>query len=754
MISRNVSSLVLFLFIFGGFASVTLGQGRIALTWEVVRYDITATLPDDFRANRDLDVAATITLKNVRSSAFSRLTLRISDQAQVDSVTANGTATDFSNSPETTAGARPLQRIVTSLPSVAPGQTINVAVKYKLAVTENDGLAALSSAGSQFLPFSFWYPTPTSWFYTGGADFAPIRITVNGTGSPNVFSSGSASGNSYELGLSGQPFFVAGPYESSTVGGVEIVYPRRGSVQVPAGRLARLAEIASKANAFVSSRLGTQLSAPLRIICIKRGSGFADSGTVLVDDSVLVREKPDTSAVQTIVEGIAKSHLGNVISVNGDGYGVIREGLSRFISNEFIEQEFGEEAADVERLRQRASYATISGRDAPLNIVSPVDGYFFTATANKGSIIFSYLASRSGDGFYSVIRDAASDKHLSLTELRSAFSGEKEYLDYTLDRVTQMNLMAGLPVKANSRTRSALRNMGEVDARVEVVATTASGKKLRIPVTIKARDFGEVSFDTAEEIVRVEVDAGKVYPQTDFTDDVAPRVMDEPDPLLFVKREFDRQKYSEAEANASAVLAQFPAFHDVRVLLARSQLALGKITEARTNFERVLALALPSSQSIAWAELGLGEIAAKTGQASNALARFRDVIASDADYGASLGAVRDIIAAGGSSAVSDEVRSFFAAFDRAVVSNSKAQVDEIIVGGEVTRFASSVAGQAQQWTTTTRFVQEVDGIDILVGTNVQLKLLNREVESGVALFRLSRTASGLKLTAVDIFEVS
>lgn len=754
MISRIVSSLVLLLFIVCGSSSTVFAQGRIALTWEVVKYDITATLPSDFKAGRELDVAATLTVKNVSQSAASTLSLRISDRATVSSVTAGGATADFRSSPETTGGARPLQRTVVSLPPVAAGQTVEVKVVYKLAVSENDGLAALSASGSQFLPFSFWYPTPTSWFYTGGADFAPFKITVNGAGTSGFFSAGSASGNSYELSLNGQPFFIAGPYESTTVEGVEIAYPRRGSVPLPAGRLARLAEIASKANAFVSAKLGTQLEVPLRIVCVKRGSGFADSGTVLVDDSVLVREKPDASAVQTIVEGIVKSHLGNAVSVSGDGYGVIREGLSRFISNEFIEQEFGEEAAEVERLRQRASYATISGRDAPLNIVSPVDGYFFTATANKGSIIFSYLASRAGDDFYNVIREAAKDRQLSLRELRSSFSAEKEYLDYTLDQVTQMNLMIGLPVKENGRTRSALRNMGEVDARIVVVATTASGKKLRSPVTIKARDFGEVTFDGQEEIVRVEVDAEKVYPQTDFTDDVAPRLLDEADPLLFVKREFDRQKYSEAEKNALGVLAQYPAFHDVRVLLARSQLAQGKITEARANFEKVLALALPSPQSIAWSELGLGEIATKTGQSSDASARFREAIASDADYGATLGAVRDLITAGGSPTISEEVRSYFAAFDRAVVSNSKAQVDEIIGGGEVTRFASSVAGQAQQWTTTVRFVQEVDGIDILVGTNVQLKLLNREVESGVALFRLSRTPSGLKLTAVDIFEVS
>lgn len=734
-------------------AGTSYSQSAIKLTWEVVRYDITATVPEDFRTGRDLDVDASLTFKNISDSSASTLSLRISDQAEISSVRAGGSTADFRSSPETTGGARPLQRTVVSIPPVGPGQTATVSVRYKLKVKENDGLAALSPGGSQFLPFSFWYPTPTSWFFTGGADFAPVKITVNAGSGSRVYSSGNGSDSTYQNDLNGQPFFVAGPFESSTVNGVEIVYPRRGGVPVEQERISRLAEIATKANEFISARLGGRLAAPLRIICVKRGSGFSDSGTVLIDDAVLVREKPDSSAVQSIVEGIAKSYLGNVVTVRGDGYGVVREGLSRFIANEFIESEFGEEAAAVERLRQRTSYSAISDRDAPLNIVSPADGYFYTATANKGSIIWAYLEAAAGETFYSIIRERSSDGQLSLQELRAAFSGEKAYLDYAIDRVTQMNLMIGLPVKANGRTTSALRNLGEIDARVIVTATTASGKKIRLPVTVRAKEFGEAAFDGQEEIVRVEIDENKLYPQTNFSDDVAPRIADDPDPLLFVKREFDRQNFSDAESNARTVLSLYPEFHDVRVLLARSQLAQGKITDAGRNFEQVLASPLPSAQSIAWSQFGLGEIAQKTGQAESAGGKFREAILADADYGATLGAARALAAIGGPPPA-DEIKSYFASFDRAVISNSKAEVEAITAGGEVSRFAASVAGQAQQWTTTIRFVQEVDGVDILVGANVQLKLLNRDIETGVAMFRLSRTPSGLKLSGVDIFEVS
>lgn len=739
------------------FASVlaanAFAQGGITLTWEVLRYDISATLPDNFQAQRDLQAVADLSIRNVSQSAFSRLTLRISDQAKVSSVSVNGATADFSSSQESTGGSRPLQRIIVRLPSVAPTQTVAVTVRYSLNVKENSGLAALSATGSQFLPMSFWYPTPTSWFFTGGADFAPLKMTVAAGSGSKVFSAGAADGNTYDLKINGQPFFVSGPYEMSKIEGVELVHVPRGTADIATGRLESLAALAAKANSYISGRLGRTPIGPLRLIFVKRGAGFSDSGTILLDDSSLVREKIDSQTAAYIIEGIAKSYLGNEIRVEGDGFGVIREGLSRFLANQFIENEFGAAVAAVERLQQRTNYTAISRRDAPLNVVSPVDGYYYTATANKGSVIWSYLAESFGDDFFQAIRDRSADGKLNLGELRSAFSSEKTYLDYTIDRVTEMNLMVGLPQSSGGRTKAALRNLGELDARVLVTATTVSGKKLQSTVVVRGRNFGEAVFETDEDVIRIEIDEKKTYPQTDYSDDIAPRVIDETDALLFIKKEFDRQRFQEAAKNAETVLALYPEYHDARVLLARSLLADGKFIEAQRQFRAVLESPLPSPQSIAWSQLGLGIVAQKAGRIPEAESSFRKAIAADAEYGATLGAVRELIAVGGGGQPGEEIRTFFSAFDRAAVSNSKAAVDELLAGGEVSRFAVSVAGQAQQWATEIKFVQEIDSVEVLVAANVTVKLLNREIESGVALFRLSRIGGGLKLSAVDIFEV-
>ena len=100
-----------------------------------------------------------------------------------------------------------------------------------------------------------------------------------------------------------------------------------------------------------------------------------------------------------------------------------------------------------------------------------------------------------------------------------------------------------------------------------------------------------------------------------------------------------------------------------------------------------------------------------------------------------------------------EIKTFFANFDKAVVANSKRAVEALLLKGEIARFSSNVAGQAQQWQTSVVAVDDIDGENFLVETNVSLKLLNREIETGLAVFRLTRAAGGLKISGVEVFEV-
>lgn len=733
------------------FAVFAQDDTRISATWQVQKYDINATLPQT-ETDRNLAAKAKLDIKNVSSRPASTLTLRISSSAEVSAVTVNGASVDFTKGEEKITEGSNLQRIVIRIPSVQPGAIVSATVNYKLNVKENSGLGALSPVGSQFLPLSFWYPTPNSWYFARGADFAPFRIQVN-SGGQTIVSSGAEAGGAFDQKLFGQPFFVAGSWDAINSGSVSVLIPK-GSAAEEQKRASEMGVFATEAKAFTAALLGNAPDAPIRIVSVKRGSGFSGGGTILVDDGVFRRSKIDSQTAMTIADSVAKMWLGNAVSITGDGGGVIREGLAKYIATGFIESKYGKDVADLERMRQRVAYAAVTQRDAPLNVVGPLDDYYYAVVANKGAMVWNLLAKKVGrNEMFAAVRSAMQDGSLTLAELRASFADNKDFLDYMFDLVTDMNLQAGLPQVAGGETKVALRNTGAVDATVNVAATMANGEKMSAPTTIRAKSFGEVVFKTANKISRVEIDSEKVYPQIDYSDDVAPRELTDSDMLLAVKRFFDKQEFANAEKTARLVLREAPRFDDVRILLARSLLALGRNAEAEKEFRAVLDEKLPSSRSLAWANVGLGELALKNGQAAQAVKFAEDAIRADAEYGASLAARALRNKSNSATPTEATIAAYFAQFDKAAATNRKAELDAMVLPGEASKFAGGISGQTEQWKTQVLHVDKIDANNVLVETMLTIKLLNREVESGTAVYRLSRVGSGWKLSAVDMFEV-
>jgi tetratricopeptide (TPR) repeat protein len=519
-------------------------------------------------------------------------------------------------------------------------------------------------------------------------------------------------------------------------------------------RTSELAALANEAKLFTANLLGNAPDVPLRIVAARRGAGFSGGGTIFVDDNVFRRQKIDSQTAMTIAESIAKMWIGNVATVDGDGFGVVREGLSRYVATQFLESKYGKEIADIERLRQRTAYSAIVKRDSPLTIVSPLDDYYFPAVANKGAMIWRILERNVGrEEFYNALRASMKDGDLQLSELRAAFSGQKLFLDYAFDQVTDTNLLVGLPQSNGGETKVALRNSGSVEAQVLVTATTASGENLSAQTVIPAKGFGEALFKTNNKIVRTEVDKEKLYPQTEYSDDTAPRQFDESDALLVIKRAFDKQDFASAEKNARIVLQSNARFDDVRIFLARSLLAQGKTGEAEKEFQSVLNENLPTARSLAWANVGVGEIALKNGQASNAVKYFDEAVKADAEYGATLASRQGRTKANSSAVIEEGIKTFFAQFDKAAASNRKNEVQSLLLSGEVSKFAAGLSGQTEQWQTKIVRVDKFDDNNILVETNLNVKLLNRQPESGTAVFRLTKIGSAYKLSGVEMFEV-
>jgi tetratricopeptide (TPR) repeat protein len=736
------------------FVPVLVGQdtGRTALpTWQVQKYDIDVTIPSE--SSRVITSRATIAIKNISGRPATTLTLRIAPSAEVAAIKINDAAAEFSKSEEKINAASSLQRIVTRIASVPADGVLSAVVDYKLTLKDNTALGSISPNGSQLLPLSYWYPTPNSWFFTRGADAAPFRIKVNGQ---PAISAGVETAGVFDQKLNGQPFFAAGNWDVVNQSGVAVYAPKGISAEGQK-RVAELAALLADARTFVSGILGKAPDVPLRIVSVRRGAGFSSGGTVLVDEALFRRPKIDSLTAMNIAEAAAKLWLGNAVVVNGEGYGIISEGLSRYLATEFLESKYGKDVADIERLRQRNAYAAVSKRDAPMTIVSPIDDFFYPVIANKGAITWRLLAKKLGSSeFWGAIKSRSEDGNLNIGELRTAFSSQKQMIDPLFDQVTDTNLIIGLPRVENGETKVALRNTGQNEVTVSLAATTASGQKLMSSAVIKPSDYGEGVFKTAEKVVRVEIDPEKLYPQIDYSDDVKPQETTDSDPLLAVKRAFDRQsatEFANAETLAKTLIRDLPRFDDLRILLARSQLALNKNADAEREFKAVLDEKLPTARSIAWAYVGLAEIAAKANQNDAAIKWAESAIASDAEYGASF-AARNLRSRLGSTAASDpSIRTFFADFDKAAAANRKADVEALAMPGEVTRFIGGLIGSTEQWQTQIRQIDRIDANTVLVETNMSIKLLNKEIETGVAVYRLTKAGTGWKLSSVDMFEV-
>lgn len=720
-------------------------EPRAAAAWQVKKYEITASIPD-----RVLTSSAVLNLQNVGNGAGTRLTLRINDAAEVTAVQLNGATATFTKGQEALGTSKNLQRIVINLPSIQPNATFSVKVDYKLKIDENTGLNSISPLGSQFLPLSFWYPTPSSHYASRGADFAPFKLTVN---SPEpVISSGTASGTTFEQKLNGQPFFLTGSWETVEAKGVTVYLPK-GAADFEKRRANELANLMAEASTFTASLLGTAPGVPLKIVAVRRGSGFADAGTILLDYAAFRRQKIDSLTAMTIADSVAKIWLGNAKLVRGEGYGVIREGLSRFVATQFIEKQFGKSAADAERFRQLAAYATVARNDSPYNIVSPLDSNYYPSVTYKGAMIWRTLANQMGqDSFFNYLKTMDS---YNLLAIRTAFSNNYEVLDFPIANTTDTNLLVGLPQVSGGETKVALRNTGSIPVNVNVVAITDKGEKLIQKVSVLPKSFGDVSFKATGKIVRTEIDPEKFYPQTDFSDDVAPREFTDSNPIVAIKRAFDKQEsIGIAEKNARTILQNQPYLDEARTWLGRALLAQNKLTEAETAFQNALAEKLPTPFTLAWANVGLGEIAQKSNRNSEATKFFENAVKAAAEYGATLAG-----RIGGqkisSSTIDESVKGFFTQFDKAVTSARKTEVDALILSGEIPRFSGGiVGGQPEKWETTVVRTEKIDGNYTLAETTLSVKRLGTEnIETGTAVFILAKVGNTWKLAGVEVFEV-
>ena len=740
-------------------------QTSASVIWQVTSFDISANVQ---QTERVLNAVATINATNIGSGSGRTITVRLTSKASVKSVSVNGAAATFRPAPESRGD---LQRVEISLPaSAAPNSSVSAAVTYALPVESNTGLVAISPIATQFLPGSFWYPMPNTPFSVRGADTAPFRLTVN---IPNVVSSGAEkagpSGVSFDATLYGQPFFVQGDWdkvEGAADGrGISILL-EKGAGAEDRKRAEALIAFAGAARAFYAAALGPAPDVPLRLVAVRRGAGFTDSGTVLIDADALRLPKIDAATALAVAEGVAHLWIGGQAPVRGEGAGVLREAFVRFIATEFLEKQFGRDAVRSELYRQRLAYATVAQRDGPLGRTTQSDATYFASVPNRGAMFWRLIERRLGrDALMGVMRTAVeggkTDKDgLTLARVRAALAASggdslRAVLDQQLDQLVDTDLMVGLPQQRGADWVSALRNVGSIDVTVPVAATTDRGEQVLAEATVPAKSFGEAIFKTPAKLVRVEVDPDKLYPQLDYGNDMMPRGKDLPQALNEASVQLSGQDFIKAEATARAMLATAPRFQEAQIILARAVLGQNRIDEAEKLFRVALEEPLPFAGTLAWANIGLGEIALKRNQAAEAAKRFNDAVIASRDYPSSLAAraarIRAEAAANSAPPVDEGARAFVTQLSQAVISNKKAELESRIISGELVRFINASIG-TEAWETKVVRTEYLNPNLIAADVQIRANKLGT-IGEGTAVLMLARTPSGWKLSGIELFEV-
>src|ERR1051325_2087366 len=167
-----LSTIFLLAFLANAFA-----QDEARAIWQVTKFDVTASIQ---QSQRLLTASAVIIATNVGRGTGASFTFRINSNAWITTVTVGCANASFRTVPE---GSTNLQRVTVTLPGpIAPNAPLIVTVGYTLPVEGNTGLTAISPIGSQFLPLSFWYPSPSMPYTSRGPDRAPFKLSISGAG--------------------------------------------------------------------------------------------------------------------------------------------------------------------------------------------------------------------------------------------------------------------------------------------------------------------------------------------------------------------------------------------------------------------------------------------------------------------------------------------------------------------------------------------------------------------------------------------
>ena len=784
---------------------VVLTTTALAQDFEIKKYDLNArVIPQDYK----VDVQARLQMVNVSGSDLAdkillstndkpRLSLLLNPQAKVETMKVNNATVPVKTTEDVRGNLLKVSTEITT--AIATAREFEVELTYSIPSADRSTVLHISNGETFLLPASFWAPVVHTPYADHGADTAPMTITVTAPSGLKVISSGiRKSETSFEQTMAAQPFFIVGDYDIITRGGesypVEVYLPR-GSNEASKRQAQRLATEAERIIAYYVKYFGVASLVPFRLITTQarqlstattdtfsqgREVSFSSVGVVTIDDNFFRRDAIDLGTIELLAGAAARSWIDGQVLLRGRGTGMLRDALPVYLAANYLGDRFGEAQRDEAFDRYRRSYAVIARNDAPLLMQSLLDRNYTTSVYNKGALVWRLIEKQIGkQTFNTVLRGALSRSRvdvLSLDEWRSPLCGlsrcvnvrnemvagganrkvSDEIFTNWISTVILPDFAIGQPQKTANGVESTVTNFGTGDLTIEVVATTDKGEKLKQNVTVKAGEYGSLTFPAGTNITVIEADPDKLYLQSDYANDVYPRQSPETESYGKANLAFNKNDFATAEEMARQAVKANPDSSTLQAFLGRTLLAQNKRDEAGKIFDAVLKAEPLPIQAYALAHAGLGEILLQQNNPAEAARHFRLAAAADLDAATTIAARDSALKAeraANAIKIPEDVRAFLQKFDAAVLQSSSTAVNQYIELGNLRRFSKSlVVRKPSTWVTEALRAEEWDADRTAVDVTLKIKIEGKDY-AGRAVYVISRAGGKTLLSEVPVFDV-
>ncbi len=784
-------------------------------------------------AEYSADVTAVLELTNIARQAEARtLTLRLTKAAKVTSFLVNNRSLPPEEKKQPGGDTSVATYVAELSPPLAAGGKVTVQLVYSLTYRESTNYAAITPGDTLLLPEAGWTPfihLPQS---SHGPDTAPYVLTVTKPTDGDVWSSGArqeVGGNVvFTSALAGEPWLVVQPFgppfshRFTTTAGEPLVinvYGARGLPDRSAQNGARLAEEVERILTFYQTLWGDipvrefrVLTTPRRLVADRRspelrGRDFDTDrairhiapGAVVLEAAALRRPALDAETVEWLTAAVAQTWLGGKTRLRGRGWAILAGALPAYLTAQYVARHYGAVAERDFWLRRSFAYGRLAnirvsqqGFERGIDVIPVLQHPSFPDYAasmpTRGALVFRLLEKLVGrDALLGAIQATVGDARGTATydEFRARLVGtppderRANFFKQWFEELSEPDFVIGTPVKREDGPgwHCALRNLGTGDAVLPVVAVTDKGDTLTTIVEVPSKGYGSAVFETSANIVEVELDPEKTYPQVrfgydrnskQFDNDARPErrhafglVLDAE--AILTRRlkpdETEAQRQAAAETLLREAVAREPGFALAHAYLARVSVAQHKFEAAEEAVAAVRRVPLPARYPLALALLTEGDLAAARKDNEKAQIAYQTAFEMEAgpalDEQARRGLLTSERAAGRVWPPSDDIQAFIAMMDKAIRTGTSRALEACFIRPDTARFILGiVVSKPDAWTTQVFRMEQLDAHRVLLDVNVTIVSATKEAQAGTGLLTLRRVGTGWMVERLDQFVLS